>query len=471
MLRYLFLIVLLTVWVGSAAGQAASRPDSVYFTSGIKIGEVSDTGAVLLVRLTRHPRPRPIVHERRPPPYRAPLDFDNAMPVAEMDGHVAGAPGEVKIVLSTPGHTDSLDWAYVSPLHDYLLKHRFTDLRPESNYRVSVHGRSAPDGPVTTFSASFTTAPPADRAAPVTFVASSCQYFWDYDDPVRGFKSYDAMARLDPDFMCQTGDYVYYDKGGPLSYDAATARHKWGAINAWPSLVAFYGRVPLYLQKDDHDLLSDDASPHSPPYGEITYADGLEIWREQAPLTGRPYRRARWGKDLEIWFLEIREYRSANDAPDGPDKTILGLAQKRWLERTLASSDASFKLIMSPTPIIGPDRERKRDNHANRSFSYEGRWLRELLAGHDNVIVVNGDRHWQYVSRDAETGLLEVSMGAISDAHADGWPPGERRPEHEFLRVGGGFLSVEVKREAGEPRITFRHHDVEGGVVHVTVRQ
>lgn len=455
-------LLLLTV---SSRLVGQTPPDSVYFTTGLKVGEVSDTSAVLLVRLAKHPRPRPLRHDRKAAPYRTPLDFDNGMPVAEMDGHLAGVFGQVKIVLVSADRVDSLDWTYVSPLHDFQVRHTFIQLRPRTGYRVELYGRTGPDGPVTNFTGSFRTAPPPDEAVAVSFVATSCQYFWDYDDPVRGFMAYDAMARLKPDFLCQTGDYVYYDKEGPLSYDVATARHKWSAMNAWPALVDCYANTPIYLQKDDHDLLSNDASPYSKPYGEITYADGLELWREQAPLTGKPYRSVRWGKDLELWFLEIREFRSANYVADGPEKTLLGEAQKRWLEQSLAASDATFKLIVSPTPIVGPDRKNKRDNHSNEGFAHEGEWLRALLGGLNKVFVVNGDRHWQYVSRDLGGGLVEVSMGAISDSHADGWPEDERRPEHEFLRVGGGFLSVDVLREAGRPTIIFRHHDVEGKVV------
>jgi len=80
--------------------------------------------------------------------------------------------------------------------------------------------------------------------------------------------------------------------------------------------------------------------------------------------------------------------------------------------------------------------------------------------------VVCGDRHWQYVSRHAETGVMEFSCGAGSDAHAEGFSMENRQPEHRFLRIKGGFLSVNVDRAEGQPRISFRHHDVNGDVVH-----
>lgn len=64
---------------------------------------------------------------------------------------------------------------------------------------------------------------------------------------------------------------MYYDKPGPMAYNLELARHKWHAINYWPSLVNFYNNTPLYLQKDDHDVLKDDAMPSSSAFGELGF--------------------------------------------------------------------------------------------------------------------------------------------------------------------------------------------------------
>ena len=51
--------------------------------------------------------------------------------------------------------------------------------------------------------------------------------------------------------------------------------------------------------------------------------------------------------------------------PDGPTKTIWGAEQLAWLKSSLLESDATFKLLVSPTPMVGPDDLRKTDNHTN----------------------------------------------------------------------------------------------------------
>jgi alkaline phosphatase D len=454
-------VALFAAFLIFTAPASAQKMDSVYFTTGFRVGELTDSSAILWTRLCAAARPVPIHHAQEEGTFHHPIDFDDNQPVEGMDGAVAGAFGQVRYTVRSADTTFSSDWTNVSAYRDYTFKKRLSGLRPATRYTILWEGRAAPDGPVTTANGRFRTPPRADVAAPVTFTASTCQYFWSHDDGERGFRMYDSAAELDPAFHCQTGDYVYYDKPGPHATTVELARHKWHAINAWPALRDFYAQTPLYLQKDDHDLLSDDASPATRPYGELTLADGLRIWDEQTPVGERPYRTFRWGQDLQVWLVEGRNFRVANTEPDGPAKTIWGKEQKDWFKMTVDTSTATFKVLVSPTPVVGPDRVKKSDNHANAAFATEGDWLRNFLSDR-GLFVVNGDRHWQYVSVDPETGLREFSQGPSSDIHAQGWSENMRRPEHRFLRVKGGFLEVSVSRDDQGPRIDFVHRDVEG---------
>ncbi len=158
--------------------------------------------------------------------------------------------------------------------------------------------------------------------------------------------------------------------------------------------------------------------------------------------------------------------------PDGPGKTIWGAEQWRWLRDSLLESDADWKILISPTPIVGPDRATKADNHANAAFSHEGDAVREWFQANmdDRFLVIVGDRHWQYHSVHPDTGLHEFSVGPASDAHASG-TPGEDPEYHRFHRVGGGFLSVDVDWVEDRPRIGLRHRDVHGRVVYEVERR
>ncbi|WP_338357784.1 alkaline phosphatase D family protein [Yeosuana marina] len=433
-----------------------------FFTSGFKAMEVSDSTALIWTRLYGQDAPNPVVHKKTNTHPSYPIDFDEEMALDSVDGGVPGAEGEVKFTLTDGSESMVSPWVKVTEEDDFTASYLFNSLKPDTQYNVTIESKESENK----VSGVFRTAPPNTVEKAIHFTTSTCQYFWSFDDSIRGFKTYDAMNRMNPDFFVQTGDYVYYDRKGPMASDIPRARHKWHAMDSWKSLVDFHLKVPMYMIKDDHDLLKDDISDKQATYGKITWNDGLKLWMENVPLRGEHYRTFRWGKDLQIWLLEGREFRSKNKMEDGPDKTILGTPQKSWLEQTLKESDATFKIIFSATPIIGPDRDNKKDNLANKSYQTEGDWMRGMLSQIDNVYIINGDRHWQYHSIDSATQLNEFGSGPVSDSHSQGWDQEDVRPQHRFLRVNGGFLGVKINRESGQPEIEFTHYDVDGNKVY-----
>jgi alkaline phosphatase D len=143
--------------------------------------------------------------------------------------------------------------------------------------------------------------------------------------------------------------------------------------------------------------------------------------------------------------------------------------ESRYSARTNAitkrtSSDATFRILISPTPIVGPDRGNKNDNHANKGFTHEGDEIRAFIASQNNMYIVCGDRHWQYVSVDPKTGVKEFSCGPTTDKHASGFSQKNRSEMHKYLKIKGGFLSVTIDRKNGKPFASFKHHDTYGGV-------
>ena len=51
-----------------------------------------------------------------------------------------------------------------------------------------------------------------------------------------------------------------------------------------------------------------------------------------------------------------------------------------WFKRDGPASDATFRILISPTPVVGPDRGGKNDNHANKGFTHEGDEIRAFIA-------------------------------------------------------------------------------------------
>jgi alkaline phosphatase D len=81
------------------------------------------------------------------------------------------------------------------------------------------------------------------------------------------------------------------------------------------------------------------------------------------------------------------------------------------------------------------------------------------------MVIVCGDRHWQYVSVDPETGVKEYSCGPTSDEHAGGFKLESRQSMHQYLNICGGFLSGTIERVNGRPTLTFRHYSVNGEIL------
>ena len=441
---------------------------NVWMGTGFKIGEVTGTEAVVWTRVTGSRRavgaPWPEGADAVP----------EGRTLAAMEGAVPGMRGRVQVSWRERGQRDwtwSSDWVQVDPDRDCTHQFLLTEgIRPGRAYDLTVAVRPLEDDPICERRyGSFRTPPAADVPAPARFTVTSCQSWRRRDDPQGGHRIYTKMTALNPDFFVHTGDVVYHDKPGPLARSPALARYKWNRMYGLPFLRAFHERVPAWFMTDDHDVLKNDCWPGQ-SYGDLSFDEGLAIFREQTPSGPRPYRRVRWGRDLEVWFMEGRAFRSPNRMPDGPDKSIWGAEQKAWFKRTFAASNATFRVLVSSTPIVGPDRGNKNDNHANTGFRTEGDELRAFLGQQRDAFVICGDRHWQYVSQDPASGVWEFACGPSTDAHAGGFSERNRSEAHRYLKVCGGFLEVVLQYEEGEPRLLFQHRGVDGEVLHADRR-
>jgi alkaline phosphatase D len=473
LIRFLVAFALLA---GAAAAQpAGDAADAVFLASGVRVGEVGATSAVVWTRTTAEPRRRGGEEISGRPV----VTLEPGVDVSVLEGAVPGAPGEVRVTLrllegADPGGAAvSATWLPTDADSDFTRQVALDGLLPDTAYLVTVEARPPPAAAVTAVeTVSFRTAPSADQRRPIRFAAMTCQYYGRRDHP-DGFRIYPSMAAGRPDFYLSIGDNVYLDNESPRATSVELARYHWQRMFTLPAIASFLRSVPGYWLKDDHDLLRNDSWPGIEPgiSAPLTFEQGLAVFAEQNPAPERPYRTVRWGKGVQLWLVEGRDFRSPNDMPDGPGKTIWGAEQWRWLRDSLLESDADWKILVSPTPIVGPDRAGKADNHANAAFSHEGDAVREWFRANmdDRFLVIVGDRHWQYHSVHPETGLDEFSVGPASDAHAGG-TPGEDPEVHRFHRVGGGFLSVDVDWVGNRPRIVLRHRDVSGRVVYEVER-
>lgn len=301
-------------------------------------------------------------------------------------------------------------------------------LRPATSHRAVVRftdaeGRTGPPE-----LALFRTAPDANAPAPVRLAwggdlggQGACR------DAQEGFPILGHVLTARPDLFVGLGDMISADEVcppigpwangqvpggfGPAA-DLDGFRAHWRYHRGDEGLRMLLATTPYVAVWDDHEIVAG-AGPHhdtrdAPPYraGVPLLPLARRAFVEWNPLSAQTplYRRLRWGRHLELFVLDARSYRDPNGAPDGAatPKTLLGAAQRRWLEQTLPASDATWKVVASSVPLSIPigSHATGRDGWAaggsDGGFARELRAILERLhdAGVRNLVWLTADGHF-----------------------------------------------------------------------------
>lgn len=448
----------------------------IYHAQGELAGEATASSVLLQSRLTAIPGP-----------------------VLDADGDVPGKAGEAYFEWSETAdfaRTVRSKWSWAVAEHDFIVRARASRLKPGTTYFYRlVYGENRErlqTGPARSFKT-------LREQGELSFCMGSCMNYHAFmhgkangggpvtateEDKRLGYPAFAAMTALKPDFFIGTGDVVYYDyPPKPAAQTLPELRRKWHEQFRFPRMIEFFAHTPAYWSKDDHDFRFNDADLGNRKLPAPS--TGIEIFREQMPIfdmwdrTTPTYRTHRVHKHLQLWFTEGRDYRSPNRMPDGPEKSIWGREQREWLQSTLKASDAAWKVIITPTPMVGPDRNSKIDNHTNLAgFKHEAdsffQWLRDN--GMKDVLTFCGDRHWQYHSIHP-LGVEEFSVGALNDENAIRGekpggpkttdPEGRIRQPYIYREPTGGFMRVVVNDEA---KLVVEHRDDRGMVLNSVVK-
>lgn len=481
-IRIKFITILVLLLITSSCGEKVES-SGPFFANGIKNGWADQNSIILWTRLTQnkeaafegHPFkeiPIKLMHKLAKNPNIDSIystQIPKGMSLKEMEGYCPGAVGEVQLHYYPEENSEKitvLDWMGVDKNKDFTYQWRLEGLDAGTTYKLKVYSRQQGEAKITdSISGSFLLPQEKTSIEPVRFCVVSCHDYNRRDDLENGHKIYPSMDHLKPDFYVHTGDIEYMDKPFPYAMTEELMRFKWNRLFALPFQRSFYNKYTSYFMKDDHDVGYNDSYPGK-DYGTVPFERGLEIFdEEQFPINKKRYKTIRWGKNLQVWIVEGRNYRNQNYLKDSPEKTIWGVEQKQWFFKTVTDSDATFKVLITSSPIIGPDRKSKNDNLSNVTYSHEQAEILGFIKKQENLFIVNGDRHWQYVSNIEGTSLWEFGCGAGANVHAGGWKQEDRRPQHKFLRVKGGFLTVNVLGSEDKSKIIFTHHNVNGAKV------
>jgi alkaline phosphatase D len=368
---------------------------------------------------------------------------------------------------------------------DLTGKLTLNGLAPATRYTVRVSQGEA------RAEAKFVTAPAPDAPARVTFIWSGDLGGGGYCRPQDGgYRIFRPMLQRHADFFLFVGDTIYADvpcdRPGVVpgaDFRARTLaeyrlRHRYQLEDA--PLQALLRATSVYAIWDDHEVRNDFSGPHDSlmPVGRQALLDYWPI----APPPEEPtrlYRGFRWGRLLEVFILDTRQYRSRNTDTDGVGKTMLGAAQKRWLLDAVTSSGAQWKLVVTSVSLSIPTgRPAARDSWTGVSpfgLPQDGAGFvaeRDAILGHfrkhgvKNLVFVAADVHHAEVIRHEPTpswAFHELVAGPLSATTGRPRPLDASLNPNSLFARGGVFNFGEVVVEPGQ--LTVRLIDDTGAVM------
>jgi alkaline phosphatase D len=370
---------------------------------------------------------------------------------------------------------------------DLTVQKKVTGLKAGKTYRY----RFCMAGGKHSSTGTFKTPPKPSQAKTIHFAVTGDQDalpkpgekkpFWN------NFQIWKLIKAEKNDFNVMMGDTIYSDTEVP-GYGkkdvATTVKKKWAKyrINlAQKNWTNARGAASYYAHWDDHEFIND-FSPFENSFplgvgtvninGKTLYKRGVEAFRDYNPITYSKkngiYRTFRWGKNLQIFLLDERSFRStsadyggtcdnppgsgnpdlaptapqstrnvfalivpqlANPVPPGclakindPSRTMLGKAQLSKFEKAIKGSKATFKVIMNEVPI-----QQYYSLPYDRWEGYAAEREKLLHFLHDNVknvVFMTTDVHANLVN-DArfqtleaggpqDSGILDVTTGPVA---------------------------------------------------------
>ena len=296
-------------------------------------------------------------------------------------------------------------------------------------YRFKAYGHISPVGRART-------APhPGVFGPPLVMAFASCAH---YEHGL--FTAYRRLAEDEPDLVLHLGDYIYENAAtgkctavrrhdGPEAVDLAGYRLRHALYKTDPDLQAAHAVAPWLVVWDDHEVdnnwagdMPEEKSPTPPEEFPLRRAAAFRAYYEHMPLRRSsmprgPYlpihRRVRWGRLATFHVLDTRQYRHDQCCGDGwkhcpesagPERSILGRAQERWLLDGLAARTARWDLIAQQVFFAqrdadaGPLKLTSQDAWDGYAACRDRITRGWVSAGVRNPVVLTGDVHTHWAA-------------------------------------------------------------------------
>ncbi len=319
-----------------------------------------------------------------------------------------------------------------------------------------------------------------------------------HTEPFYGnFTAFKTMAAENNNFNIDFGDVIYSDPEVAGVPTASTVAQKWAMYRKKMSIENMQRireATGLYNHWDDHEFINDFSIPEN---GRPLYDRSVKAFRNYEPVTYTSkngiYRTVRWGKNLQLFFLDERSFRSAKASanhvcdnpqtgqPDlaptapqstrnlfsilvpslsapvsqacknqinNPNRTFLGSHQLNRFLSEVKHSTAKWKVVMNETPMqqfyaLPYDRW--------EGYAYERvKLLKALENAHvDHLAFLTTDTHaaFQNVVR------YRTLSGDVAPANAAGMATPSDSPFQDFIigPVATRNFEGEIDDTTGQP--------------------
>jgi alkaline phosphatase D len=370
------------------------------FTLGVASGDPLPDGVVLWTRLA----PQPVAGGGMPT--RAVL---LGWEVAEDDRFRRVARHGTTVAHPDLGHSVHVEVGGLRPDRDYFYRFRV-------GREISPVGRTR-------------TAPAADaRTRRLRFAFASCQ-----DYQAGAYTCYQHLADEDIAFVAFLGDYIYENRPNPAAprlhegtdepYSLTDYRNRHAQYKTDADLQRAHANFPWIVTLDDHEIDNNwaDEVPQDPDLQTHdaflarrraafqAYYEHMPLRRASIPrgLDMRLYRRLRFGRLASVHVLDTRQYRSDQPATladaGGPDLSMTGPDQERWLVQGLRSSGTGWNLLANQVMWASNDRQAGPDQVFDfdnwDGYRVQRRRLLDFFGSGQvaNPVVLTGDRHCTWV--------------------------------------------------------------------------
>ncbi|KAH8175029.1 phoD-like phosphatase domain-containing protein [Sarocladium implicatum] len=296
------------------------------------------------------------------------------------------SPTSVEISTSSTSSKIASQVLEVSEANDFVITFLLQGLTPDTEYMYTTNASHA---------GTFKTAKPDPKRW--TLAATSCiKPFYPYSPlshglRIEGFEHLSKHHATSPfDMMLFLGDFIYIDL--PVSYGWSKEHYQtaYRQVYASPSWSSALRSVPWVHVYDDHEIINDWSAGESGLYKPAMAPYHAYQGDANPPsAAGRDKTYFTFHKgDVAFFVMDTRRYRSHNSDKDGDGKTMLGLPQKKDLERWLAE-ERRWKVVVSGVPFtrnwVG--------NDSWAGYLSERDYLLDKMKATEGVIILSGDRH------------------------------------------------------------------------------